>query len=230
MTIAAKTQRKPTRRLGVRRAGRATVFVSVLGAAASVLGAFAAVQAQGKDLSDESVKVLMNYAWAMTPVKFTRPDGLIIEVDKSKRDEVVVPIEQARNVIRVARLSAYAQICGLTEEQSSNFQTMMAREQAKKSDNGGEKWTKQQLLYINQLHLFTVMTLTGKLTVMETEGEGDKEVVVEEKAVGNKKAPTCSDTERDKVKEQIKAFVAAEAAPANSAAPTATKAAETKKP
>jgi hypothetical protein len=192
------------------------------------VGVPTSVQAQGKDLSDESVKVLMNYAWAMTPVKFTRPDGTIIEVDKTKRDEVVVPIEQARNVIRVARLSAYAQICGLPEEQSSNFQTMMVREQARKSDKGGDQWTKQQLLYINQLHLFTVMTLTGKLTVVETEGEADKEVVVQEQAIGNKKQPTCSDTERDKVKEQIKLYVNA-AQPAGAATGAATQAAETKK-
>jgi hypothetical protein len=196
-----------------------------LAAVVTAFGAMGPVQAQGKDLSDESVKVLMNYAWAMTPVKFTRPDGLIIEVDKTKRDEVVVPIDQARDVIRVARLSAYAQICGLTEEQSSNFQTMMAREANKKSDKGGEKWTKQQLLYINQLHLFTVMTMTGKLKVIETEGEGDKEVVVQEQDIGAKKQPTCSDTERSKVKDQINAYVKAEA----SAGP-ATQAVEAKKP
>jgi hypothetical protein len=199
-------------------AGAAVASAITLG-----LGSIGAM-AQGKDLSDESVKVLMNYAWAMTPVKFTRPDGTTIEVDKTKRDEVVVPLEQARDVIRVARLTAYAQICGLAEEQVANFQTMMAREQAKKSDKGGDKWTKQQMLYINQLHLFTVMTMTGKLKVVESEGEGAKEVVVQEHVLGAKKPVTCSDTERQKVADQIKQYVQAEPAPA-----AATKAAETKK-
>jgi hypothetical protein len=208
------------------RGSKALVLAGAAVIAAAGLGA-PQVSAQGKDLSDESVKVLMNYAWAMTPVKFTRPDGTTIEVDKTKRDEVVVPLDQARDVIRVARLTAYAQICGLAEEQVANFQTMMAREQARKSDKGGDKWTKQQLLYINQLHLFTVMTMTGKLKVVESEGEGAKEVVVQETTLGAKKPVTCSDTERQKVAEQIKQYVQAEPAPA--AAAGATKAAETKK-
>lgn len=208
------------------RGARALALVGAAIAAAGIAGfGTTRASAQGKDLSDESVKVLMNYAWAMTPVKFTRPDGTIIEVDKTKRDEVVVPLEQARDVIRVARLTAYAQICGLAEEQVANFQTMMAREQAKKSDKGGDKWTKQQMLYINQLHLFTVMTMTGKLKVVESEGEGAKEVVVQEHVLGAKKPVTCSDTERQKVADQIKQYVQAEpVAPAG-----ATKAAETKK-
>ena len=204
---------------------RALALTGVVVALTGVVGLGATgASAQGKDLSDESVKVLMNYAWAMTPVKFTRPDGSIIEVDKAKRDEVVVPLDQARDVIRVARLTAYAQICGLAEEQVANFQTMMAREQAKKSDKGGDKWTKQQMLYINQLHLFTVMTMTGKLKVVESEGEGAKEVVVQEQMLGAKKPVTCSDTERQKVADQIKQYVQAEPAAAG-----ATKAAETKK-
>jgi hypothetical protein len=222
MVTALKRGTQTRRAQGLRAVAMASATLALFGV--SGLGSDVA-SAQGKDLSDESVKVLMNYAWAMTPVKFTRPDGSIIEVDKTKRDEVVVPLDQARDVIRVARLTAYAQICGLAEEQVANFQTMMAREQARKSDKGGDKWTKQQMLYINQLHLFTVMTMTGKLKVVESEGEGAKEVVVQETALGAKKPVTCSDTERQKVADQIKQYVQAEpAAPAG-----ATKAAETKK-
>jgi hypothetical protein len=217
MTFAAIKRGAAHRCRTVARVAACTSAVAL----AAMLGT-ATAQAQGKDLSDDSVRVLMNYAWAMTPVKFTRPDGTTIEVDKSKRDEVVIPLEPARDVIRVARLSAYAQICGLAEEQVANFQTMMAREQAKKSDKGGEKWTKQQMLYINQLHLFTVMTLTGKLKVTESETKGDKEVVVQEQILGAKKPVTCSDTERQKVADQIKQYVQLDA-------PAATQAAETKK-
>ena len=46
----------------------------------------------------------------------------------------------------------------------------MRREEAK------TKWTDQQMLFINQLHLFTVMTLTGKVQLVEK--DGDKQVVV----------------------------------------------------
>jgi hypothetical protein len=74
----------------------------------------------------------------------------------------------------------------------------MRREQAKST------WTDQQLLYISQLHLFTVMTLTGKVQIVEK--EGDKQVVVRETKHDNR-AESCSDTERKRVKNQIVAYI-----------------------
>ena len=155
--------------------------------------------AQNKDLSDKSVLTLMQYAWSLVPNKFTSPDGKVIEVDKSKPSEVVVPMETAREAIKVARLSAYAQVCDLIEEQRANYHTFMKREEAK------AKWTDQQLLFINQLHLFTVMTLTGKVKLVEK--DGDKEVILNSDKP--EKAPTCTDTERKRVETQIKSYVAA---------------------
>jgi hypothetical protein len=165
--------------------------------------------AQGKDLSDRSVGVLMSYAWAMMPAKFTTPTGKTIEIDKTKRTEIVVGMDTAREAIRVARLSAYAQICDLPEEQRQNYVTLMRREE----DKG--KWTEQQMLYINQLHLFTVMTLTGKIKLVEK--DGDKEVVVKQPNEAENKT-TCTDTERQKIKEQIAAYVKSAPPPASQAA------------
>ena len=120
-------------------------------------------------------------------------------------------MEIAREVIRVARMSAYAQLCELPEEQRANYQTLMRREEAK------SKWTDQQMLFINQLHLFTVMTLTGKVQLVEK--DGDKQVVVQEgKPV---KTETCTDTERKKVQDQIMAYVNSAPPPAPAAAATA---------
>ena len=125
----------------------------------------------------------------------------------------------------MARMSAYAQLCELPEEQRANYQTLMRREEAK------TKWTDQQMLFINQLHLFTVMTLTGKVQLVEK--DGDKQVVVQEgKPV---KTESCTDTERKKVQDQIMAYVnsapppaapaaAATAAPPPAAAPPAKRA------
>ena len=48
--------------------------------------------------------------------------------------------------------------------------------------------TQQNLVYISQLHLTTVMLLTGRIKLVEK--EGDKEVVVDEK---KSPAQTCSD-------------------------------------
>ena len=169
----------------------------------------APASAQNKELSDKSVSTLMRYAWGMVPEKFTTPSGKTIIVDKSKTSEAVVPIDVARETIRVARLSAYAQLCELSEEQRANFQTFMRREEAK------SKWTDQQMLFINQLHLFTVMTLTGKVQLVEK--DGDKQVVVQESRP--LKSESCTDTERKKVQEQVMAFV--NAAPPAAAPPTA---------
>lgn len=164
--------------------------------------------AQAKELSDKSIETLMNYAWVITPPKFTTPDGKTIEVDKSKRDQVAIPLDVGRDVVKVGRLSANAQICGLPEEQAANYQTMMAREIAKK------KWSDQQLLFISQLHLFTVMMMTGGVKVVDRgEKEGDKEIVIDNQKLDKPKADACSDAERGKVKEQLKAYLDAGATP-----------------
>jgi hypothetical protein len=183
--------------------------VALAWAAALLAGAIAPALAQSKELSDKSVLTLMKYAWGMVPQKFTTPLGKTIEVDKTKPSESIVPLETAREVIHAARLSAYAQLCELIEEQRANYQTLMRREEAK------AKWSDQQILFINQLHLFTVMTLTGKVALVEK--DGDKQVVVQEGKPA--KTGTCSDTERKKVQEQIMAFVSTNPAPAPAAAP-----------
>jgi hypothetical protein len=172
------------------------------GVALSCAGAFVAALvgptfAQNKELSDKSVLTLMRYAWGMVPEKFTTPLGKTIIVDKAHASESIVPLDIAREVIRVARLSAYAQLCELQEEQRANYQTLMRREEAK------SRWSDQQMLFINQLHLFTVMTLTGKVQLIEK--DGDKQVVVQEgKPI---KAESCTDTERKKIQDQIMAYV-----------------------
>ena len=178
-------------------------------AAAVALLSGAPTSAQVKELSEKSVHLLMQYAWALTPPKFTSPDGKTIEVDKSKPKDVIVSVDVAREVIKVARLSAYAQLCELIEEQRANYQTMMRREAAK------SKWTDQQLLYISQLHLFTVMTLTGKIQIVQKEGE--KQVVVQESKAA--KDASCNDTERQRVKAQITTYINAAAGPSKTAQP-----------
>jgi hypothetical protein len=168
--------------------------------------------AQNKELSDKSVATLMRYAWGMVPEKFTTPTGKTIIVDKAHASESIVPLDVAREVIRIARMSAYAQFCELPEEQRANYQTLMRREESK------SKWTDQQMLFINQLHLFTMMTLTGKVQLVEK--DGDKQVVLQEgKAF---KSETCTDTERKKIQDQIMAYVNSAPPPSPPAAAAAT--------
>jgi hypothetical protein len=167
-----------------------------------------AAPAGAQELSEHAVRSFMEYAWSLTPQQFSKQDGSVIVIDKNKKSEVEVPIDVARDVIKAGRLSAHAQICDLRDDQVLNHRAMMRREEAKK------KWTPQQLVYISQLHLTTVMLLTGRIKLVEK--EGDKEVVVDEK---KEPAQTCSEEQRKKVKDMITAYVAA-SPPPNFAAAT----------
>lgn len=155
--------------------------------------------AYAQDISERAVKAFMDYAWSLTPAKFTKPDGTSVEIDKKDRSKVEVPMDTAREVIKVGRLTAHAQMCELPEDQVANYRSLMRREEAK------GKWTEQQMIYINQLHLTTVMLLTGKIRLVEKR-DGEKDVVIDEPKKAE--ASTCTDEQRKKVKELIAAYIA----------------------
>ncbi len=167
------------RRAGMRWAGAAMMAACVL-----------AIPASAQELSEKATRAFMEYAWSLTPEAFTKPNGETILIDKKKKSEVLVPLNVARDVIRVGRLSAYAQVCELAQEQADNHNSLMRREIASK------KWTPQQIVYINQLHLTVVMLLTGRVKLVEK--DGGKDVVIEE---GAKQAQTCTAEQKQKVKE-----------------------------
>jgi hypothetical protein len=156
---------------------------------------------QTKDLSERTVQVLMDYAWTFTPAKYTPPSGKTIEVDKSKRQLAMVPLDVASEVVRVGRLSAHAQACELKEEQQANYLTMMSRVKTKGT------WSDQQLLFIHQLHQTTIMMLAGRLVITEKDGQK----VVSQKEIKAGRAETCTDSQRDLVKKQIAAYIEAPA-------------------
>ncbi len=178
---------------------RTMIMAKRIGAGAAMLMGLVmapmASAAEG-DLSDKSVQVIMEYAWSLTPAQFSKKDGTVIMVDKKKPETAMVPLDVAREVVRVGRLSAHAQACNLPEEQVMNHRSLMKREVQKK------KWSDQQELFINQLHLTTVMLLTGKIKLVEK--DGDKEVVVDEKQAP---AQTCTEEQRQKVRDLIAAYV-----------------------
>ncbi len=182
-------------------AGRGWVFALVV--AATFVAAPA--QANAQELSEKATLTFMEYAWTLTPERFTKPNGETVLIDKTKRADITIPLDVAREVIRAGRLSAHAQACGLAQEQGENHSSLMRRQvQAK-------KWTPQQMVYINQLHLTVVMLLTGRIKLVEKadpkDGKPapDKEVVVAEEP--EKAAQTCTAEQKEKVKELIAAYV-----------------------
>lgn len=154
--------------------------------------------ADAQELSEKSVKTIMDYAWEFTPDRFTRPNGQTIEIDRKNREAMVVPIETAKEVIKVGRLSAHAQTCRLLEEQILNHRSLMKREEAKNT------WSPQQVVYINQLHLITVMLLTGKVKLV-AKGEGKKEIAAQQSKEPSPQS--CTPEQAAKVKEMVSAYV-----------------------
>lgn len=171
--------------------------LTVLAVVAAQAATPAHAQAQGS-LSDETVRKLMSYAWQQTPARFTKPENVVVTIDKTKPDAVMIPVENAREIIVAARRSALAQICKLDEHQLANYRSLMLREVQKK------KWNPQQEVYINMLHLTTVQIFAGEVTI-KVKDDGDK--VIEETPIPNKRAQSCTDAESAKLKEQIEAYV-----------------------
>ena len=75
----------------------------------------------------------------------------------------------------------------------------MKREEDKK------KWSPQQIVYINQLHLITVMLMLGKVKLVE-QGAGTKGITAKEMKE-SESARTCDSKEAAKIKEKILAYV-----------------------
>jgi hypothetical protein len=154
---------------------------------------------EASELSLKSVKLITGFALTTIPSEVKQPDGKVIKIDRNNLERILVPLEDARRVILAARNSAHAQMCDLPELQAENYLALMRQEQAK------NKWTPEQMLFINRLHLFTVMWLTGNVKFMD-KGDGKKEPqVIAEPDKGEKK--TCTPDEKAKVKANIEEYL-----------------------
>lgn len=153
----------------------------------------------GKDqLSVKSVQVITGFALTTIPSEIKQPDGSVLKIDRKNPQKITVPLEDARRIIMVARNSAHAQMCDMPELQAENYLALMRHEQAKK------KWSQEQMLFINRLHLFTVMWLTGNVRFLEKDGNKEPEVISEP---DKEKKKDCSDKEKESVKANIEAFL-----------------------
>lgn len=172
-------------------------FVGALVVALCLMGAPAQAQ-DDSELSLKTVEVIANFALTTIPSEIKRSDGSVMKIDKSDPSKIIVPLEDARRVIKVARLSAHAQMCELPQLQAQNYMTMMRQERAK------DKWTEEQLLYINRLHLFTVMWLSGNVKFVD-KGDGSKEPEIISDPDENK--AECTDADREAVQARIESYL-----------------------
>jgi hypothetical protein len=177
----------------------ACLLAGIVFAAAATAQTSSAAKDDGSDqLSAKSVNLITKFALTTIPTEIKQPDGSVLKIDITNEDKIVVPVEDARRIIMVARNSAHAQLCDLPELQAQNYLALMNLEQAKK------KWSKEQMLFINRLHLFTVMWLTGNVQLVEKGGGEKPKVVATPK---NSKVQACTPEDKESVKANIEAFM-----------------------
>ena len=124
----------------------------------------AAPEAEQKGgLSDSAVRVLMTYALSIIPDTYPGSDGKPVKVNKDDPNKFVIPVDDARRIVRAATRSAYAEVCNLQDLARANYQTLMRGEEAKKT------WSQDQILLINALHLFSVSYFTGNAKITTEE-------------------------------------------------------------
>lgn len=154
-----------------------------------------------KQVKDKTVQVLMRFAMSLMPEVYTGPDGKKIAIDKNKPDEVLIPVDDARRIIVVAYRSAQAQKCDLKVMQTLNHNAMVKYEQVFKN------WSMKQKLFINQLHIFTVLYLTGNVKIEETEESKSKEEDRKKPDPDLTKNYSCPDEQRKQVAASIDAYL-----------------------
>jgi hypothetical protein len=162
-----------------------------------------ALAAEKGDLSEHSVKVISDYAMATIPSEIRQSDGSVLKIDKSDSSKIRIPYEDAKRVIKVAYMSAKAQECNMPDVQTQNYLQLKHAEQRKKH------WSKQQLLFINRLHLFTVMWLTGNVRVVDKSGKPDSQPTTQSEMVAaarKVKQRTCTEEEKAKIRTNIDSF------------------------
>lgn len=148
-----------------------------------------------KSPNDRTVRVIMGWAFAAVPEKIKTKDGKEITLDRSDPNKFMIPIDDARRIIRVAMRSTNAKICGLAKLEGQNFLKMMANEKAL------GKWSREQIKFIQMLHISAGLVITGGFTVGE---EAERE---QDGKNDNLKKYSCSEEQRLRVKARIEAYL-----------------------
>src|SRR6476659_337207 len=89
-----------------------------------------ATQEASKGLSDSAVRVMSTFALSILPDQVTAADGKMVKLDKSDPNKYLIPLDDARRVIRVATRSAYAEVCQLLDFEKANLDALIRSERA----------------------------------------------------------------------------------------------------
>jgi hypothetical protein len=151
----------------------------------------------------------------------------MIKLDKSDPNKYLIPLDDARQIIRVATRSAYAEVCQLPELEKANFDAMIRGEKLR-------GWTSQQMMFIHALHTFATSYFAGNVKITQSEAGQSESPAKEGAAAANAVKGTattittkkleCAPGQKEKVTAAINAYVqsappAAPAPPAAAAAP-----------
>src|SRR6476620_11142785 len=141
-----------------------------------------ATQEASKGLSDSAVRVMSTFALSILPDQIPAPDGKnIIKLDKSDPNKYLIPLDDARRVIRVATRSAYAEVCQLLDLEKANFDAMIRSER-------GHGWTPDQMMFIKALHTCATSYFAGNVKITEQADNPDKAAKPKEGAPAAAKA------------------------------------------
>src|SRR5262245_48188026 len=120
-------------------------------------------QSAPKGLSDSAVRVISTFALSIVPDEVPAgPGGQMVKLDKSDPNKYLIPVEDARQIIRVATRSAYAEVCQLPELEKANFDALIRSEKLR-------GWTAQQMMFIHALHTFATSYFAGNVKITQSE-------------------------------------------------------------
>jgi hypothetical protein len=125
-----------------------------------------ASQSSSGGLSDSAVRVMATFALSILPDEVQDKSGKKIKLDKSNPNTYLIPLEEARRIIRVATRSAYAEACDLTELGQANYEAMYRSEIARKV------WSGEQIMFIKALHTFATSYFAGNAKITAEPGDG----------------------------------------------------------
>ena len=169
-------------------------------------------QGASKGLSDSAVRVMSTFALSILPDQVPAADGKMVKLDKSDPNKYLIPLDDARGVIRVATRSAYAEVCQLLDFEKANFDALIRSERA-------HGWTPDQMMFIKALHTFATSYFAGNVKITEQADNPDKAAKPKEGAPAAAKladgATTtitakkleCQPGQKEKVAQAISAYV-----------------------